>query len=178
MPKNALWLLLSLSLVLLDQYSKQSASGALDYGRALELTPWLNFTLMHNEGAAFSFMSSAGGWQRWFFVAISAGVSLVLALWLLRLKPSEKLIAVSLAFILGGALGNLWDRAVLGYVVDFISVHYHSRYFPTFNIADAAISIGAVLMIVDMIVNPEKSAEQATEPCTEQSTEQATEQQA
>lgn len=158
--KNALWLVLSLLIVLLDQWSKQSASSALDYGRALELAPWLNFTLMHNEGAAFSFLSSAGGWQRWLFVAISSLVSLVIALWLLRLKASEKLMAVSLTFILGGALGNLWDRAVLGYVVDFISVHYHNRYFPTFNIADAAISVGAVLMILDMFVNPEKSTAQ------------------
>lgn len=158
--KNALWLVLSLLIVLLDQWSKQSASSALDYGRALELAPWLNFTLMHNEGAAFSFLSSAGGWQRWLFVAISSLVSLVIALWLLRLKANEKLMAVSLTFILGGALGNLWDRAVLGYVVDFISVHYHNRYFPTFNIADAAISVGAVLMILDMFVNPEKSTAQ------------------
>jgi signal peptidase II len=158
--KNALWLLLSLLIVLLDQWSKQSASSALDYGRALELAPWLNFTLMHNEGAAFSFLSSAGGWQRWLFVAISSLVSLVIALWLLRLKANEKLMAVSLTFILGGALGNLWDRAVLGYVVDFISVHYHNRYFPTFNIADAAISVGAALMILDMFVNPEKSTAQ------------------
>ncbi|MFT5579561.1 MAG: signal peptidase II [Paraglaciecola psychrophila] len=158
--KNALWLVLSLLIVLLDQWSKQSASSALDYGRALELAPWLNFTLMHNEGAAFSFLSSAGGWQRWLFVAISSLVSLVIALWLLRLKANEKLMAVSLTFILGGALGNLWDRAVLGYVVDFISVHYHNRYFPTFNIADAAISVGAALMILDMFVNPEKSTAQ------------------
>jgi len=158
--KNTLWVVLSLLIVALDQWSKQSASSELDYGRAVEIVPWLNFTLLHNEGAAFSFLSDAGGWQRWLLVAISSLVSLVLVLWLLRLKSSDKLIAFSLAFILGGALGNLWDRAVLGYVVDFISLHYHSRYFPAFNIADAAISFGAALMILDMFVSPEKPTEQ------------------
>lgn len=154
--RNLLWLVVAFFIVLLDQWSKSSASTQLEYGYAFEISPLLNFTLMHNEGAAFSFLNDAGGWQRWFFVGISLVVSIVITIWLARLKPSERLLAISLSLILGGAVGNLWDRAVLGYVIDFISVHYQTYYFPTFNIADSAISIGAGLMILDMFVNPEK----------------------
>ncbi len=126
------------------------ASNQLQYARPVEILPVLNFTLLHNPGAAFSFLSDAGGWQRWFFTVVSAAVSAVLLVWLLRLQRSEKLLALSLALILGGAIGNLYDRVSLGYVVDFISFHYSGWYFPAFNIADSAISVGAVLMIVDM----------------------------
>lgn len=155
--RNFLWIAAAALIVLLDQWSKTVASIQLDYGYAVEISPLLDFTLMHNEGAAFSFLNDAGGWQRWFFVGISSVVSIVLALWLVRLNPKDRLLAASLTLILGGALGNLWDRALLGYVIDFISVHYDSHYFPTFNIADSAICIGAGLMILDMFVNPESS---------------------
>jgi signal peptidase II len=150
---------LALFMVLLDQWTKSLANAHLTYGRPVEILPVFNLMLAHNYGAAFSFLSDAGGWQRWFFTSISAVVSVVLVVWTYRLKSHESLLAIALAFILGGALGNLWDRALLGYVVDFISVHYEQRYFPAFNIADSAITIGAGLMIVDMFIHPDKSSD-------------------
>lgn len=148
--RNSLWLVLSGVIIVLDIWTKNLASTQLQYARPVEILPILNFTLLHNPGAAFSFLSDAGGWQRWFFTVISTVVSVVLLVWLLRLQRNEKLLALSLALILGGAIGNLYDRVSLGYVVDFISVHYAGWYFPAFNIADSAISVGAVLMILDM----------------------------
>lgn len=150
------WLSVSVLLVVLDHWTKFLASSELSYGQPVEVLPVFNLTLQHNPGAAFSFLADAGGWQRWFFTAISLLVSVILLVWLIRLKPADKLMAASLAFILGGAVGNLWDRLVLGYVVDFISVHYNSWYFPAFNIADSAITVGAGLMILDMLLHPEK----------------------
>ncbi|MEM8500591.1 MAG: signal peptidase II [Pseudomonadota bacterium] len=148
--RNSLWLVLSGVIFILDLWTKNLASGQLQYARPVEILPILNFTLLHNPGAAFSFLSDAGGWQRWFFTVVSTIVSVVLLVWLLRLQRSEKLLALSLALILGGAIGNLYDRVSLGYVVDFISFHYSGWYFPAFNIADSAISVGAALMILDM----------------------------
>jgi signal peptidase II len=113
------------------------------------ILPVLNFTLQHNSGAAFSFLSDAGGWQRYFFSAVALLVSLVLVVWLHRLRRDDLLLAVGLGLILGGALGNLWDRVALGYVVDFISVHYRDSYFPAFNIADSAITLGAGCVLLD-----------------------------
>jgi signal peptidase II len=144
-----LWLLLALLLVLADQWTKGLAVAGLVEGRPQVLLPVLNLSLHYNSGAAFSFLKDAGGWQRWVFTAIALGVSVVLCVWLSRLKREEWLLACSLSFILGGALGNLWDRVTLGQVVDFISVHYGAWYFPTFNLADSAISVGAGLMILD-----------------------------
>lgn len=153
-------LALAIILVLLDQWTKTLASHQLTYGSPVEVLPFFNLTLQHNTGAAFSFLADAGGWQRWFFTTISAVVSVVLMVWLSRLSNQQRLLAVSLSCILGGAVGNLWDRFFQGYVVDFISVHYNAWYFPAFNIADSAITIGAALMILDMFINPEtKSVE-------------------
>lgn len=149
-------MLLAVVVVLLDQWTKQLASSQLQYGSPVEILPVFNLMLAHNYGAAFSFLSDAGGWQRWFFTTISFVVSVVLAVWVYRLKAHETLLAIALALILGGAIGNLWDRVLLGYVVDFISVHYQQIYFPAFNIADSAITIGAGLMILDMFIHPEK----------------------
>jgi signal peptidase II len=149
----AYWFLLALVVLLLDQYTKGLASAQLQYGQPVQVLPVFNLTLQHNEGAAFSFLSEAGGWQRWFFTIIASAVSVVLAVWLTRLQRGQILLAASLALILGGAVGNLWDRVALGYVVDFISVHYEGRYFPAFNIADSGISVGAVLMILDAFIN-------------------------
>ena len=145
------WYGLALTIVMLDQWSKGLASAHLDYGRPVPVLPVLNMTLHHNTGAAFSFLSQSGGWQRWFFATVAIAVSAVLCVWLTRLRRDEWLLALSLSFILGGALGNLWDRLTLGYVVDFVSVHYDNAYFPTFNVADAAISVGAALMILDTL---------------------------
>ena len=104
-------------------------------------------------GVAFSFLSDAGGWQRWFFTVISAAVSVYLLVWLMKLRRQQWLLSMALTLVLGGALGNLWDRVRLGHVIDFISVHWGNAYFPTFNIADAAISVGAVLLIIDTFIH-------------------------
>jgi signal peptidase II len=143
------WIGLSAILILLDQWTKNLASSQLQYGRPVELLPVLNLTLQHNSGAAFSFLSNAGGWQRWFFSGVAFLVSAVLCIWLARLQRHDWLLALGLACILGGAVGNLWDRLALGYVVDFLSVHYRNAYFPAFNVADAAITVGAALLILD-----------------------------
>ncbi|MCF7981818.1 MAG: signal peptidase II [Pseudomonadales bacterium] len=150
-PSQLIWLGLTLLVVLLDQVSKYLADEHLSYAQAVALLPIFDLTLVYNRGAAFSFLADAGGWQRWFFAILAAGVSLVLVVWLQRLKSSETLLAIALAMILGGALGNLYDRVALGYVIDFISVHYKEYYFPAFNFADSAISIGAVLLIIDSL---------------------------
>jgi signal peptidase II len=146
------WYALAAAIVLLDHYTKGLASSGLDYGRPVTIFNWFNLTLQHNTGAAFSFLSDAGGWQRYFFTAVASIISVGMALWLCLISRGQRLLAFSLALILGGALGNLWDRIVLGYVVDFISVHYQGRYFPAFNIADSAISVGAALMLLESFV--------------------------
>jgi len=153
--RNLLWLLLAAVVVAADLWTKALATDQLDYGVPVEILPVFNLTLQHNTGAAFSFLSDAGGWQRWFFSGIAIVVGLFLLGWLLRLPAGQKTLAASLSLILGGAMGNLWDRLQLGYVVDFISVHYHDYYFPAFNIADSAITIGAGLMLLDMFIHPD-----------------------
>lgn len=143
------WYLLALVIVVLDQYTKGLASSQLSYGRPVEVFFWFNLTLQHNTGAAFSLLSDAGGWQRWFFTLVALVISAALAVWLARAERGEWLLALSLALILGGALGNVWDRLDHGYVVDFISVHYGGWYFPAFNLADSAITVGAGCMLLD-----------------------------
>ena len=143
------WYLLALAVIVLDQYTKGLATAALDYGRPQPVFSWFNLTLQHNTGAAFSFLSDAGGWQRYFFSVVAVVISIALAVWLLTLSSGQWLLALSLGLILGGALGNLWDRLAHGYVVDFISVHYGGWYFPAVNIADSAISVGAACLLLD-----------------------------
>ncbi len=145
------WYLLALVVIVLDHLSKWMASSALEYGQPVVLLPVLDLTLLHNRGAAFSFLSDAGGWQRWFFAAIALGVSGWIAWWLRSLPAGKAWLAMALALILGGALGNLIDRVLLGYVVDFISVHWGPHYFPAFNIADSAITVGAAMMVIDTL---------------------------
>jgi len=145
------WYLLAAFIVVLDQLTKQWVSSIFSYGETLELLPFLNFTLVHNLGAAFSFLSDAGGWQRWFFAIISIVVSVVLVVWLSRLPARQNLLATALALVLGGAIGNLWDRVFLGYVVDFIDIYYQKYHWPAFNVADAAITIGAILLILESL---------------------------
>jgi|TARA_B110000879_G_scaffold252_1_gene321 signal peptidase II len=154
---NWRWLLISVALIGLDLWTKNLASTQLIYGRPVEVLPMFNLVLQHNPGAAFSFLADLGGAQVWLFSIIAIVVSVVMVVWLGRLKPGQRLLSASLAFIVGGAIGNVWGRMELGYVVDFISLHYQSSYFPTFNIADIAINIGAGLMILDIILNPEKA---------------------
>jgi|TARA_B100001971_G_C18186406_1_gene535909 signal peptidase II len=160
-----LYFAISFVLLLLDQASKQYMSSILPlcqpgYCQSIEILPIFKLTVVHNEGAAFSFLSDAGGWQRWLLVSISIFASLFVAVWLYRVSRQEKLLALALAFILGGALGNLVDRALLGYVVDFIVVYYESYYFPAFNIADSAITIGAGFLILDMFINYRKGVDE------------------
>lgn len=158
-PRRAwLWYLLALLVVALDQLSKRWASTALTYGEPVSLTSFFNFTLLHNPGAAFSFLSNAGGWQRWFFSGLAIVMSLVLVIWIARTHTENKREAFALAMILGGALGNLYDRIEFGYVVDFIVVHYHNYFWPAFNLADAAITLGAFILIAEMFLTKEKKS--------------------
>lgn len=147
-----MWLVLSALVIWLDWQTKQWVSEALVLYRPQEVFSWLNITLAHNYGAAFSFLSDAGGWQRWFFSILATVVSLVLLVWLIRLPRSEWLTAVALALIIGGAIGNLIDRIQLGYVVDFIDVYYKDWHYPAFNVADSAITIGVVLLLLDGLI--------------------------
>ncbi len=147
----AKWLGVSLLVVIFDQLTKFLADSQLNYAEPLALLPSFNLTLLYNPGAAFSFLSDASGWQRWFFVTVSLLASVFLVLWLRKLKPEQKLLALALALVLGGALGNLIDRLLLGHVVDFIQVYYKTFYWPAFNIADSAITVGAALLIWDAL---------------------------
>ncbi|RCV90328.1 signal peptidase II [Vreelandella rituensis] len=141
------WLWLSLMVIVLDLATKYVASAMLGYAQPVEVLPFFNLTLLHNTGAAFSFLASHPGWQRWFFALVAIGASVGLTIWLRRLKADETLLAGSLALIIGGALGNLYDRLVHGYVVDFLSFHVAGWYYPAFNVADIAITLGAAGLI-------------------------------
>jgi signal peptidase II len=143
------WLLVTAVVIVLDWYTKQWVSAALELYRPQEVFSWLNITLAHNYGAAFSFLSDAGGWQRWFFIVLASVVSLMLLVWLLRLPRREWVTALGLALVLGGAIGNLIDRVQLGYVVDFVDVHYAGWHYPAFNVADSAITCGVILLLLD-----------------------------
>ncbi|GAB4294894.1 MAG: signal peptidase II [Methylophaga sp.] len=143
------WLNLSVLVIVLDQLSKGLMTAWLELHQTIAVLPFFNLTLAHNYGAAFSFLASAGGWQRWFFILLGLGVSLVLIIWLKRLGQAARLEAASLALILGGAIGNVIDRVLHGYVIDFLDVYYGSYHWPAFNIADSAICVGAALLILD-----------------------------
>ncbi|AQZ34854.1 MULTISPECIES: signal peptidase II [Pseudomonadaceae] len=158
------WLLLSVLILVVDRVTKDIFEGTLSMYQRIEVIPgYFDWTLAYNTGAAFSFLADAAGWQRWFFAAIAIVVSVVLVVWLKRLKRHETLLAVALAMVLGGALGNLYDRVVLGHVVDFILVHWQSRwFFPAFNLADTFITIGAILLALDMFKS-DKSAKEAAQ---------------
>ncbi len=144
------YLWLSFAVILLDQGVKLWLSHIWRVGQGIVVIPGLlNFRLVHNTGAAFSFLAGAGGWQRWLLIGIALLVIVVIVAILRRLKPGSTWTAIALALILGGAVGNLIDRIRLGYVVDFIGAHWGSLYWPYFNIADSAISIGAVILILD-----------------------------
>jgi signal peptidase II len=154
------WLWLSVLVFVLDQVTKVYFEGTLSLYQQIVLIPdYFSWTLAYNTGAAFSFLADADGWQRWFFAAIALVVSVVLVVWLKRLKSYETRLAIALALVLGGALGNLFDRVAYGHVIDFILVHWQNRwYFPAFNLADSAITLGAAMLVLDMF-KPQKSAE-------------------
>jgi signal peptidase II len=122
----------------------------------VELFPGLNFMLAYNTGAAFSFLAEAGGWQRWFFVVLALVVSIFIVLWIKRLTVAERWVAAGLALVLGGALGNVADRIIFGYVVDFIDVYYGQWHWPAFNVADSAITVGVVLLLIDGLSKKDK----------------------
>lgn len=140
------WLSISALVIALDLYTKHLVQSALAYGEHVVVTGFFDLVLYHNEGAAFSFLAAAGGWQRVFFSAIAVIASVIILRLLLK-HPQQKLFCLALSLILGGALGNLYDRVTLGYVVDFLFFHYQSWYWPAFNVADSAITVGVVLLL-------------------------------
>ena len=146
------WLVLSVLVLVIDQVSKAHFEGALEMFQQIVVIPdYFSWTLAYNTGAAFSFLADSGGWQRWLFALIAVVVSAVLVVWLKRLGRDDTWLAIALALVLGGALGNLYDRIALGHVIDFILVHWQNRwYFPAFNFADSAITVGAIMLALDM----------------------------
>lgn len=147
--KYVLWLGLAALLVLLDYWTKHLATQNLTLYRPLPITSWLNLTLAHNEGAAFSLLADQGGWQRWFFSVVAVGISVVLLVWLWRLPDRSRLLPVAISLVLGGAIGNLIDRIRFGYVVDFIDLHYQGEHWPAFNLADSVIVLGVILLLIE-----------------------------
>ena len=145
------WLGLALLILIADQFTKVLILGYYRLGDATAVTSFFNVVRVHNSGAAFSFLAGAGGWQRWLFTVIGVAAALFIV-WLLRSHPGQRLFSFALACILGGALGNVIDRSLHGYVVDFLDFHYAAWHFPAFNVADAAITIGAVCLILDELL--------------------------
>ena len=150
------WLGIAFIIILVDQFTKTLIIGAFQLGDSHTVTSFFNIVRVHNTGAAFSFLAGAGGWQRWFFVVLGA-VAALFIVWMLRNHGGQRMFSWALALILGGAVGNVIDRLLHGYVVDFIQVHYHGTAFPSFNVADSAISIGAFLLILDEIIRVRRS---------------------
>lgn len=148
------WLWLAALVIAIDLGTKAVASAMLVYGNPVPVVSSFNFTLLHNTGAAFSFLADAAGWQRWFFVTLALVVSVVLIGWLRKLKANETWTAIAIVLILGGAIGNVYDRVVHGYVVDFLHFYWQDWHFPAFNLADTAITIGAAMMILDVFRKP------------------------
>jgi signal peptidase II len=146
-----LWLGIALITLLLDQLTKIAVVGAFQLGETLPLASFFNLVRVHNPGAAFSFLADAGGWQRWFFTGVGLVASLVM-IYLLRMHSGQRLFCLSLSLILGGAVGNVIDRVLYSHVIDFLDFHYAGWHFPAFNVADSAISVGAVLLILDELL--------------------------
>jgi signal peptidase II len=145
------WLGLALAIVIADQLTKVLIVGYYRLGDSTYVSSFFNIVRAHNTGAAFSFLAGASGWQRWFFTAIGIGAA-VFIVWMLRSHPGQKLFSFSLACILGGAVGNVVDRLIHGHVIDFIQVHWRGWYFPAFNVADSAITVGAACLILDELL--------------------------
>ena len=147
------WLWISLIVLVLDQLTKYAISASFQYGESKTIFSWFNLVLAHNSGAAFSFLAGASGWQREFFIVVTVTISCVL-IWMLKSNSTNRVLSVALALVLGGAFGNLYDRVLHGYVIDFVQWHVAGYYWPAFNIADSAICLGAVLMILDSFRKP------------------------
>jgi signal peptidase II len=154
------WLALAVVVIVLDQWTKQAILERFQPGESLYVTSFFNLVLAFNTGAAFSFLAGAGGWQRTFFIAIAL-IAAVVILYFLWTSTRQRLFSLGLALILGGALGNLWDRVALGHVVDFLSFHYAGWYWPAFNVADSAITCGAAAIIIDSFVGTKAARDAA-----------------
>jgi signal peptidase II len=152
------WLWLTLLCLVLDQVTKQWVVGAFNLYESFEVLPIFNITYVHNLGAAFSFLADQGGWQRWFFTAIAAIASIVFVIWLTKTPKSHTLLGIAFALMLSGAMGNLIDRILFGYVIDFLDFHWSGKHFPAFNIADSMIFIGAAFMVLDSFMGESKDA--------------------
>jgi signal peptidase II len=144
------WLWVSLAVVAADLATKMWITSAFAYGESRAITPFFNLVLVHNKGAAFSFLADAGGWQRWFFTVVTIVISVAIVV-MLRRHRGGRLLALALALVLGGALGNLYDRMTLGHVVDFVQLHARGYYWPAFNVADSAICVGVALLVWDSL---------------------------
>lgn len=152
------WLWLGIAVIALDQWTKWLVVQRFEEFERLVLLPVLELMRLHNEGAAFSFLDDAGGWQRWLFTGLAVAVSTAILIWLRRLPAKgQGLLAAGLALILGGALGNVIDRVLHGHVIDFIRVHWEEHYFPAFNVADSAITVGAVLIVLDNLLELDRA---------------------
>jgi signal peptidase II len=149
-----LWI--SVLVFIADQYSKALVLENIELYQAIQILPFFNLTHVYNYGAAFSFLDDAGGWQRWFFTIIAFAVSALVLWWLKQTTLKQKMLPIAFTLIIGGALGNAVDRLIHGYVVDFLVVYYQDWYWPAFNVADSAICVGAVLLIIDMFKNKEE----------------------
>ena len=145
------WLAIALLIILLDQFTKTLIIGNFQLGDSRTVTSFFNVVRVHNAGAAFSFLAGASGWQRWFFVGLGT-VATVFIVWMLRNHGGQRMFSWALSLILGGAIGNVIDRLLHGHVIDFIQLHAAGWYFPSFNIADSAITVGAVLLILDELL--------------------------
>lgn len=159
----AAWLMLSALVVLADQLSKSYIAQHFGEFEFITVLPILEITRMHNVGAAFSFLASASGWQRWVFIGLAGVVSIGIIVWLLRLRRAvHSLLACGLALVLGGALGNVIDRVRLGHVIDFIHFHWDRAYFPAFNVADSAITVGAACLLLDALLEGRRKTDANT----------------
>lgn len=150
------WLGLALLVLILDQFTKVMVTGYFQLGDSRTVTSFFNLVRVHNTGAAFSFLAGASGWQRWLFTGIGVA-AVLLILWMLRSHAGQRLFAFALSMILGGAIGNLVDRIAYGHVVDFLQFHHAGWYFPSFNVADSAITIGAIALILDELLRVRRS---------------------
>ncbi len=156
------WLGLAVVVLVVDQVTKQWIVEQYSLGMSDRITGFFNLVHVHNYGAAFSFLNNEGGWQRWGFSVFAAVISLIIIVWIVRLSPQQRLEGCALALILGGALGNLYDRVALGYVIDFLDFHWSGWHFPAFNVADSVITLGAILIILDSFLryqNDKQSSE-------------------